>query len=250
MLKTTIKNILRKTGYEIIKAGNEDQFIDMEDQFKQYYEQCSTFTRTSIHRMYAIYKAVEYIITNNIEGDLVECGTWRGGSAMMMALALIGLNEQSRKIYLYDTFEGMTEPTEKDVTYANKDASSLLSISEDNKEDSVWCLATIEEVQNNLFATGYPKENLLFIKGKVEETIPANMPLKISLLRLDTDWYESTRHELVHLYPLLTEKGVIIIDDYGHWKGAREATDEYFKKTKQSILLNRIDYTGRIGVKS
>lgn len=92
-------------------------------------------------------------------------------------------------------------------------------------------------------------KRIKLVKRKVEETIPASSLEKISLLRLDTDWYESTRHELLHLYPLLCVGGVLIIDDYGHWKGARKAVDEYFRETGQRILLDRIDYTGRIGVK-
>jgi hypothetical protein len=69
-------------------------------------------------------------------------------------------------------------------------------------------------------------------------------------LRLDTDWYESTKHELVHQYPKLSVGGVLIIDDYGHWQGARQAVDEYFNDNRLPILLNRIDYTGRIAIKT
>jgi O-methyltransferase len=85
--------------------------------------------------------------------------------------------------------------------------------------------------------------------GKVEDTFPKDTPDKIAILRLDTDWYESTRHELIHLYPKLSIGGVLIIDDYGHWEGARKAVDEYINDNTLRILLNRIDYTGRIAVK-
>ena len=103
----------------------------------------------------------------------------------------------------------------------------------------------------NLYATGYPKNNFVFIQGPVETTIPApSTPKKIALLRLDTDWYQSTYHELTYLYPRLVKGGVIIIDDYGHWPGARKACDKYFKVNNINILLNRIDYTGRIGIKT
>jgi len=112
-----------------------------------------------------------------------------------------------------------------------------------------WCYSPLEEVQKNLYSTNYPKEKITFIKGKVEETIPNIIPEKISILRLDTDWYESTYHELMHLFPRLSKGGVLIIDDYGHWKGSREAVDKYLKENEISMLLNRIDYTGRIGVK-
>ena len=107
----------------------------------------------------------------------------------------------------------------------------------------------MEQVKRNLGSTGYDMASIKFIKGKVEQTIPREAPAQISLLRLDTDWYESTRHELVHPFPRLSVGGVLIIDDYGHWQGCRRATDEYFAENNISILLNRIDYTGRIAVK-
>ena len=113
----------------------------------------------------------------------------------------------------------------------------------------MWCYSTLDDVKKNLLKTGYPSENLVFIKGKVEETIPSQIPQQVALLRLDTDWYESTLHEMNHLYPLLSRNGVLIIDDYGHWQGARKAIDEYLEKNKIDILLNRIDYTGRLAIK-
>ena len=109
--------------------------------------------------------------------------------------------------------------------------------------------AGFDEVRRNLASTGYPSDRLHFIRGRVEDTIPASAPESIALLRLDTDWYESTRHELTHLYPRLVRGGVLIIDDYGHWQGARQATDEYFSVLGSPVLLHRIDYTGRIAVK-
>jgi len=108
----------------------------------------------------------------------------------------------------------------------------------------------LEEVQANLFSTGYPQGKINCVVGKVEDTIPGTMPAKIALLRLDTDWYASTRHELEHLFPLLQNNGVVIIDDYGHWLGARQAVDEYIAEQGLRILLNRIDYTGRIAIKT
>lgn len=112
------------------------------------------------------------------------------------------------------------------------------------------CLSPLDETKQNVFSAGYPKDKIHFIKGKVEDTIPENMPKQIALLRLDTDWYESTKHELTHLFLLLQPNGVLIIDDYGHWKGARKAVDEYIPDKNIRILLNRIDYTGRIAIKT
>jgi O-methyltransferase len=88
------------------------------------------------------------------------------------------------------------------------------------------------------------------VPGRVEETLAFDLPDQIALLRLDTDWYESTKVSLEQLYPRLVPGGVLIIDDYGHWQGCRKAVDDYFYKTDQKILLQRIDYTGRIGIKT
>jgi hypothetical protein len=117
------------------------------------------------------------------------------------------------------------------------------------KNTGLWCYASKDEVAANLQSTGYPDENVILIEGKVEETIPQTLPDSISLLRLDTDWYESTKHELTYLYPRLSRSGVLIIDDYGYWQGAKEATDEYFSQLKMKPLLQRIDYTGRLAIK-
>lgn len=139
----------------------------------------------------------------------------------------------------------MTEPTAKDVDYAGKRASQALLDSPGNKCDD----APLAQVKEVLLGTGYAKERIYFIQRKVEDTIPGDAPDSIALLRLDTDWYDSTRHELVHLFPRLSKAGVIIIDDYGHWQGSRQACDEYFTENRIPILLNRIDYTGRIAIK-
>jgi len=107
----------------------------------------------------------------------------------------------------------------------------------------------LEEVRHNLSNVGYPDDRIKLVKGLVEATLPNKAPSKIALLRLDTDWYESTRHELIHLYPRLAQRGVLIIDDYGHWEGAQKAVDEYIRDNNLPVLLNRIDYTGRIAIK-
>jgi hypothetical protein len=104
-------------------------------------------------------------------------------------------------------------------------------------------------VRKNVLSTGYPEKNIVFIEGDVLKTIPNTIPEKVALLRLDTDWYESTRHEMIHLFPLLVKSGVLIIDDYGFWRGSRKAIDEYISEHKPVILLNRIDDTGRIATK-
>lgn len=207
------------------------------------------YTMTSPERVNALIEAVRYIVANKIDGSFVECGVWKGGSTMAMALALKELGNDSRDIYLYDTFSGMTEPADFDVSIHGAKAREQFFETKISENASDWCLSPIEEVKENVFNTGYPVEKFHFIEGKVEDTIPKHLPGDIALLRLDTDWYSSTKHEMTHLFPLLKPYGVIIIDDYGHWEGARKAVDEYIIENNLCILLNRIDNTGRIAVK-
>lgn len=208
------------------------------------------YTMTSVERINALIDAVRYVVANDIDGAIVECGVWKGGSAMATALALKGLGIDDRDIYLYDTFSGMPAPGENDVSYYGKKAIDTFNQRKTSEDSSWWAYSPIDEVRQNLYGTGYPENRIHFIEGKVEDTIPKNVPTSIALLRLDTDWYESTRHELVHLYPLLRKNGVLIIDDYGHFKGARKAVDDYLLENNVQILLNRIDYTGRVAIKT
>lgn len=224
---------------------------DMDADFLPIYERCRRFTMTSSDRMYALYKAVEYIEQASVPGDIIECGVWKGGSMMVAAYTLLKLGRATRHLYLFDTYEGLPKPDEKlDVDiWGNRGIDGWLPHRKTD-ESSDWALATIDEVRSNLEGTGYPSNLLHFIKGMVEKTIPENAPESIALLRLDTDWYSSTLHELVHLFPRLSRNGVIIIDDYGHFKGARKAVDEYIAQHKLPILLNRVDYAGRIAIKN
>jgi O-methyltransferase len=250
MIVKFLNSVGKKFGYEVVKK-QPDAIVDIQNDnaFMELYDKCKAYTMTSPERMYSLYKSVEYVLQNNLPGDFVECGVWQGGCSMMMALTLLKNGVSNRKIYMYDTFEGMSEPTEADKTFSGIDAKKLLDSQDRMDITSEWCYSKIDDVRAHIALTGYPLNNIMLVKGKVEDTIPGAIPEKIAILRLDTDWYESTWHELQHLYPLLVEKGILIIDDYGHWQGARKAVDTYFSSNKISILLNRIDYTGRIAIK-
>ena len=238
---------LREKGYGIIPP--EQYLSDMEKDFLTIWNDVKLYTMTSIERGYSLFKAVEYIVKNKIPGDFVECGVWKGGSCMLMAMTLEFFEEKNRKIYLYDTYEGMSQPTKEDVISWNG-RSVLEKWEEDRsgKKDNFgsWSVG-LEEVKANVARCNYPENKFIFVPGDVLETLEKNKLENIALLRLDTDWYASTVKELQVLYPLIVKRGVLIIDDYGHFDGARKAVDEYFKD--QTILLNRIDYTGRIGIK-
>jgi len=208
------------------------------------------FTMTSSERIWSLLRAVDYVHKNNVAGDFVECGVWRGGSVMAMIAQLQTLNAPERKIWLYDTFEGMTAPTSHDVdSVGGVSAAQLLNATEVAGGNNVWCVASLEDVEANLSKTNYSPEQLVFVKGDVALTLKESSPEKIALLRLDTDWYESTKAELEILYPKLVPGGVCILDDYGHWQGARKAVDDYFEQLGARPLLMPIDFSGRIFTK-
>jgi hypothetical protein len=218
--------------------------IEKDIAFLHLYEKVKDFTMTGMVRTYSLYQSMKYIIGNDIKGDFAECGVWKGGSCMLMAYMLAEAGVADRHIYLYDTFAGMTKPGPMDGHFETKEWERQ----QRNEKENDWCYSPASEVKANLQRTGFPERNLHFIEGKVEETIPATMPSRLAMLRLDTDWYASTRHELVHLYPLLSAKGVLLVDDYGAWEGARRAVDEYFAGNTP-VLMNRIDWTGRLIIK-
>ena len=247
-LKNSFKNIVKKSGFEIHKNRGEfpDDFSNRDIEIIQ---KVKPYTMTSNERILAFIQAVKYVEKNEIPGSIVECGVWKGGSMMAATQTLLDLGNTNFDLYLFDTFEGMSKPSEFDISTLNESATEEFSDKEINENSSNWCNAPLIDVQNILSKIGYDNSKFHFIKGKVEDTLPEKAPQNISILRLDTDWYESTKHELIHLFPRLSKGGVIIIDDYGYWAGAKKAVDEYFLENNISILLNRIDNTGRIGIK-
>ncbi|MDQ2623207.1 MAG: TylF/MycF family methyltransferase [Actinomycetota bacterium] len=246
--KVLLERVVRKLATQAEKRY-PPEYPDMDAGFLAARERFSEFTMTSIERQFSLWKSLEYLDRAGIEGDFLECGVWRGGSSMLAAIALQGLGDRERDLWLFDTFEGMSTPSEHDVSIDGSKMTEVWDQIEGQTSDPVFAYGSLEEVRRNMASTGYPEERLHFVKGKVEETIPGDLPGKIALLRLDTDWYESTRHELEHLWPLLVPGGVLIIDDYGHWAGARRAVDEFFADRVDAPLLNRVDYTARVGVK-
>jgi hypothetical protein len=198
-------------------------------------------------RLLAVADAVRHVVRAGVPGDLVECGVWRGGCAMTMAFILRELGVTDRAIWLYDTFTGMTDAGPEDVSLRGEAAGDVLArLAADDPRRA----CSLVDVRRHMAATKWPAERTRFVEGPVEQTLPAQAPDTIAVLRLDTDWYASTRHELEHLYPRLARGGVLIVDDYGHWQGSRRAVDEYFAAHGIDMLLARTDYTGRMGIKT
>ena len=242
------RKVVQSTGFEIVRTGYADPRPTENDAtFLKLIDEIRPFSMATKHRMAAMIDAVRYVALAKVPGVIVECGVWRGANMMLAARTLRELRITDRELYLYDTFEGMPPPTDEDRDYNGISAETQLLSQE--MGTGVWCTASVEDVRANMLSTGYPSERIHYVQGMVEDTIPGTLPNKIALLRLDTDWYASTKHELEHLYPLLETGGVLIIDDYGHWQGARQAVDEYFTKIGVVPLLARIDSTCRCFIK-
>lgn len=227
------------------------QFPDVPPAYLDVYQSVKSLTMTSPERIFGLCQAVDHVVLQNLPGDLVECGVWRGGSSVAMIRTLLSHEVRNRDLWLYDTFEGMTAPTEQDVDCFGIPADNFMprDLENDQVQTSGYCEAPLADVRGNVERWGYPSHRIHYVKGKVEETIPNQVPDQISLLRLDTDWFESTWHELIHLYPRLVPGGILIIDDYGDWQGCRQAVDQYLSENAPNLFLNRLDYTGRLAIK-
>lgn len=254
-IKNLIKKTINKLGYNISKT-NAKQYNnllpqDLDEDFVSIFQSNPNIGHFT-EKLYTTYKATEYIVKNNIRGDLVECGVLEGRQIVIMALTLVKLGETSRKIYLYDTFEGMTEPGIYDFKKARNISSKdnhnkWLKLKRDNF--NLYCYSPIDQVKKNVYSSGYPEENFIFVKGDIKKTAPNNFHEKIAFLRLDTDWYELTKHELECFYELLVKKGVLVIDDYGSWYGSRKAVDDYFSEKDLNPLLIRTQRSERLILK-
>jgi hypothetical protein len=206
------------------------------------------YTMTGPERVHALCQSVAYLESAGVPGDVVECGVWKGGSMMAAALALLSLGTTRRRLFLFDTFAGMPEPSALDRDLHGRPAAELLA-GRGPECDLVRAVCPLPAVRAALARTGYPADQLVFVPGLVEDTLPDAAPETIALLRLDTDWFDSTLHELRHLWPRLAPGGALILDDYGHWQGARRAADEFFTESALDVHLHALDYPGRLVVK-
>jgi hypothetical protein len=250
-----VKRLLRRYGYDLVRLSGPStprpdlEFpVDFDDETIATVRSVQGYTMTSPERIHALCHALRYIVASGIQGDVVECGVWKGGSMMAAARTLLRLGDTGRHLYLFDTFAGMPKPTADDIDFAGVSALDewerfhLSSVNAPARAD-------LQTVRQALGSVGYPEPNIHFVKGMVEDTLAEHAPASIALLRVDTDYYESTLHELRHLYPRLARGGILIVDDYGHFRGARKAVDEYFAPHEGKVLLHRIDYSGRLVVK-
>jgi len=248
-VKSVINGQLRRLGFELQRLNRSKGpskvgipgFYDKE--FEPIHRRFADMSSVPMSGLYTAYQAALYVSRFGIKGDIVECGVFTGGASMTMLETLALHGDVGREVFLYDTYEGMSEPTEHDIGGFRTDGYTAVTTWNERKEkgldaeDDGWMASSLEEVKANFRACTYPSERIHFVKGKVEDTIPKTMPGPIAILRLDTDWYESTRHELEQLFDHLVPSGVLIVDDYGAWKGSRKAVVDFFEGNKYKILL-------------
>lgn len=244
-----MQRALGRFDLHLVRLGNEG-LNDVPEQDRAIYRYVRELTMTSAEAVFALTSAVRYVVAAGVPGAVVECGVWRGGSMAAVARTLLEVGRHDVPLHLFDTFEGMPEPTDEDVRWTGESARELLVTETGREAELLRAEASLADVQRTMAGTGYPAELVHYVEGKVQDTLPQHAPEQIALLRLDTDWYDSSRHELEHLYPRLSSGGVLILDDYGWWNGVRKATDEYFAAHPPMPLLVRVDGSGaRVAVK-
>ena len=248
----TSLNSIKKRG-DLRPLLSERQITEgrFDESFIELMQHCQAIDKFS-ETLYTTHKVTEYLTRNGLPGDFIECGVYKGRHIITMAMTLLHLGASDRDIYLYDTFAGMTEPGEKDARRGKNETPAELAARWESKQQSDHNLiryAGQEEVRQRISSVDYPGERLHFVAGDIRQTVPNDFHRQIAFLRLDTDWYELTMHELVHFYDLVVPGGVIVIDDYGSHEGARKAVDEFFSERGSFPLLTRTTKSERVILK-
>ncbi len=243
-IRDLVRNSIRRTAtrYAITE--------DFDPEFEEIARGNPLLDVTSLAQ-HSTYAATRYVVESGIPGDFVECGVAKGTQVVVMAETLLRLGVTDRRIFLYDTFAGMTAPTEFDekavptLTKLDRDGTRSRWEKDARGDHNEWCYGSLDLVRKNVGATAYPFDLFTFVQGDVCKTIPNDNHKQIAYLRLDTDFYDSTVAELNHLYPLVVRHGIVTIDDYGSWQGCRRACDEYFESIDEHPLLFRTSWKER-----
>ena len=174
-------------------------------------------TMIGLKRLDNIQHCVLDILKNNIDGDFIETGVWRGGGSIFMKAILSVFNINNKIVWVADSFEGLPKPNKEKYI---EDINDTLYKYKELK-------VSLQEVKDNFKKYDLLDNNVKFLKGWFSETLPKAPMQKLSLLRLDGDMYESTWDALVNLYPKLSIGGFIIIDDWNAVKGCKKAVEDY-----------------------
>ena len=235
----------------MVEYGAKVGLSDLPQPFFDDLDQVRRYTMTSVERLYAMWDAMRYLASAGLPGAVVEAGVWRGGTMMIAALAAMRAGDETRELWLYDTFSGLPRPDpDLDVDILGNRAIDGWEPRNAGGAKTMWAYADEADVRTNMARTKYPPDQMRFISGLVEETIPAQAPERIALLRIDTDWYASYKHILEALYDRVVPGGLVIFDDYGQFKGARRAVDDFIAVRKITSPLLRVDFSCRMLIKT
>ncbi len=200
------------------------------------------FNTSTIYDLWINYFSLKRIINNSVKGDIVECGVWKGISLVFFQKILNFYKIEEKKIYGYDTFEGFPEPSEKDITIENIPMRQRYENSKLKNDSSNWNYCSLEDVKKNFQINQIETKNLELIKGKVENTLQnkKNIPKQISILKLDTCLYDSTKIELEILFSRLQTGGILIVDNYANYYGVRDAVKEFFINKNFKLKFDKL----------
>lgn len=247
-----LEKILQSRGMKISMGSQKGENLEIRDQEFINYVINENLSMVGRKRLISLTEACNHVVLSGVKGDFVECGVWRGG-ASILATKIFEKHKDFRQVWLFDTFAGMTEPSAKDNKHGSTFDKTLEKYSQlDRGNTNEWCLASLAEVKNNFSKSLVPLSRVRFVKGDVRETLlnQSSLPEQISVLRLDTDFYDSTLIELEVLYPRLAKGGILLIDDYGTWEGCAKAVEDFFSRGKFARPLLIADSgQGRVGVK-
>lgn len=269
-IKKIIRKVFNKSGYDIVRITPEiiarkhsACVYDYQEEAGKIIERIRPYTMLSYESLITLYQQVRWSELNFIPGDFVECGIWKGGAVGLMAQTNLFFGKNERHIHCFDIFDNICEPDPKiDGEWAIQQASILSGRPPEsftgalkpvkNIYASHGGACTLEEVkmliENKI---GYPKEYLHYYKGWFQDTLPVNSRSikEIALLRIDADWYASTKICLEYLYDKVVPGGFIIIDDYGTYDGCRKAVDEWITARGKKVFLHHASKDTRYWIK-
>lgn len=256
MVTKLLKSAAKMAGFEVHRLGHGTDTVPVEfterDEAILEYVRERELTMSGPLRLIATINACRHAVQSEIPGDFVECGVWRGGNSLAAKMTFEAYGSD-KQVYLFDTFAGMTAPTEHDTSIYEQVASDAQFGAAQRDGHNEWCFASLDDVRRNFRDAKVDMGGVHFVPGDVMKTliVPANVPERISVLRLDTDFYDSTKVEMEVLYPRLESRGSLLLDDFGYWDGTRKAVVEYLADLPpaQRPLLNYTDTAGRMGIK-
>jgi O-methyltransferase len=235
-VKNTLKRIINRTGHRLARTRTDGLPLDFSDDDACLVETVSPYTMTSPEAIRHLRDCVHYVSARGIPGAFVECGVWKGGSSMVAAITFKELGDH-RDVYLIDAFDlPIPPPMDLDTEHGG---NRVFGGATETKP--YWAAVTAKAVAGHMKLTAYPENHVHIVKGLIADVVPYRTPDSISVLRLDTDTYESTIHNLRHLYPRLSDGGILILDDYGSHAGIRQAVSEYFNDPTTAPLIQRVD---------